>query len=110
MSTSPLLRQGKTVDLVAMKDGKKLAIEVETGKSDAVYNIKKDLEAVFDKVICVGTDWEVKKKILEEFRRIDKRNSEKVAFYEKSEFLLSDNTERRPGVYGENKLKYRVKR
>ena len=45
--------QGKTVDLVPIKDGERLAIEIETGKSKAVYNIRKDLEKGFDKVVCV---------------------------------------------------------
>jgi hypothetical protein len=37
-----------------MKDGKNLAIEIETGKPDAVYNIKKDLEVGFDRVIVIA--------------------------------------------------------
>jgi len=44
---------GRSVDLVAEKDGKRIAIEIETGKSDSIYNIRKDLEAGFDGVICV---------------------------------------------------------
>jgi len=36
------LSGGRSVDVVAEKDGKRIAIEVETGKSDAVYNIRKD--------------------------------------------------------------------
>jgi hypothetical protein len=35
---------GKAVDAVAEKDGKKIAIEIETGKSDYIYNVKKDLD------------------------------------------------------------------
>lgn len=45
--------KGKSVDLVAEKDGKRIAIEIETGKSDYIYNVKKDLKAGFDEVICV---------------------------------------------------------
>ena len=35
-----------------MDNGKRLAIEIETGKSDILYNISKDLEAGFDRVVC----------------------------------------------------------
>lgn len=41
---------GRTVDLACFKDGRKLAIEIETGKSYAAYNLKKCLEAGFDEV------------------------------------------------------------
>jgi hypothetical protein len=49
---------GKTVDLVAAKGKEKIAVEIETGKSDAFHNLAKDLESEFDKVIVV----ELKKK------------------------------------------------
>jgi hypothetical protein len=55
---------GKSVDLVAEKNGKKIAIEIETGKSDAVYNIRKDLEAGFDEVVVFCID----KKIINQIR------------------------------------------
>ncbi len=44
---------GKSVDVVAMKDGKQMAIEIETGKSDEIYNIKKDVEAGFHNIISL---------------------------------------------------------
>jgi hypothetical protein len=40
---------------VVINDGKNLAIEIETGKPDAVYNVKKDLEAGFDQIVCITT-------------------------------------------------------
>jgi len=54
---------GRAVDLVAEKDGKKVAIEIETGKSDSTGNVKKDLMAGFDKVIIVTTSNEENGKI-----------------------------------------------
>jgi DNA-binding MarR family transcriptional regulator len=54
---------GKTVDLAFEKDGERIAVEVETGKSDAIWNIQKDLKAGFDKVISVAIDRKVKEKI-----------------------------------------------
>jgi hypothetical protein len=46
---------GRT-DVVARKDNEKIAIEVETGKSDFVRNIRQDLAAKYDKIIVVATD------------------------------------------------------
>ncbi|MEN6384768.1 MAG: hypothetical protein ABFD79_06185, partial [Phycisphaerales bacterium] len=43
------------VDVVATKDNQKIAIEIETGKSDLLQNIRQDLAAKFDKIIVVGT-------------------------------------------------------
>jgi len=59
--------EGKTVDLVARKDGKSIAIEIETGKSDAVSNIRKCLEAGLD-VVVVVTIARVKNLIEQEVR------------------------------------------
>jgi len=43
---------GKTVDLVASKGGQRIAIEIETGKSDPVENVAKNLEHGFGHVVC----------------------------------------------------------
>ncbi len=45
---------GETVDLAIIGKGKKIAIEIETGKSDALRNIRKCLDAGF-KVVSVAT-------------------------------------------------------
>jgi len=44
---------GKSVDVVTEREWKKIAIEIETGKSDYVYNAKKDLDYGFDEVLIV---------------------------------------------------------
>lgn len=44
------------VDVVARKDNQKLAIEIETGKSDFLRNIRQDLVAKYGKIIVVATD------------------------------------------------------
>ena len=44
------------VDVVAIKEGEKIAIEIETGKSNVVRNVQQDLIAKFDKVLVVATD------------------------------------------------------
>ena len=45
--------EGKTIDLVATKGNDRIAIEVETGKSDLEVNLKKCREASFEKVVVV---------------------------------------------------------
>ena len=42
-------------DIIAKKDNKKIAIEIETGKSDFIKNIQRDLNAGFDEVIVIAT-------------------------------------------------------
>jgi hypothetical protein len=44
---------GKSVDLIAEKDGKRIAIEIETGKSDSLYNITKNSVQGFDHIVCI---------------------------------------------------------
>jgi hypothetical protein len=51
----PRISSGR-VDVVAEKDGKKIAIEIETGKSNFLQNIGQDLLAKYDKIIVVATD------------------------------------------------------
>ena len=48
--------EGKTVDIVAEKDGKQIAIEVETGKSNVEKNIRNCLEAGFDEIKCIAVN------------------------------------------------------
>ncbi|MDN4175961.1 hypothetical protein QWY28_23655, partial [Nocardioides sp. SOB77] len=49
-------RVGGRVDVLALKGGKQTAIEVETGKSNVVANVKKCLRSDFDKIFIVATD------------------------------------------------------
>jgi len=71
--------EGKTIDLVARKDSKTIAIEIETGKSDAVANIKKCLEAGFEQVLSVATTDHVRNVIEEEIREfLDEGEAVKV--------------------------------
>ena len=66
---------GKTVDIVARKDGKTIAIEIETGKSDALGNIRKCLKAGLGEVVSAATRAEVKRALEERVRgaRMDAR-------------------------------------
>lgn len=47
--------EGRAIDLVATKGHEKIAIEVETGKSDVQGNIRKCKEAGFEKVLSILT-------------------------------------------------------
>lgn len=53
---------GETVDLV-VSNGKRIAIEIETGKSDAVRNVRKCLDASFDGVVSIATNKKAFEKI-----------------------------------------------
>ncbi|MBA7490514.1 hypothetical protein ES702_01052 [subsurface metagenome] len=66
---------GERVDFVAEKDGEKIAIEIETGNSNAIENIKKCLDADFDLVISVPVNRQIETKIREGLKRqkLDKR-------------------------------------
>jgi hypothetical protein len=55
-------KSGRT-DVVATKDGKRIAVEIETGKSDFLRNIRQDLAAKYDEIIVVGTSPEALEKI-----------------------------------------------
>jgi len=71
---------GRSIDLVAVKDGIRIAIEVETGKSEVVYNLRKALEAGFDRVVCVVLDDRLVKKIEEKARIVLNPSSFRVMF------------------------------
>jgi len=50
-------------DIIVNKDDKRIAIEIETGKSNYVGNIERALEAGFDEVVCVTVNRFVEDKI-----------------------------------------------
>lgn len=55
--------EGKAIDLVARKDGESYALEIETGKSDAVHNVQRATGAGFRRIVCVALNGTVKAKI-----------------------------------------------
>lgn len=57
--------------MVAEKDGKRIAIEIETGKSDAIYNISKDIKEGFDEVISLPLNIKCKEKNYTELKNQD---------------------------------------
>ena len=59
---------GKAVDLVASRNRKRHAIEIETGKSDAASNVRKCIDAGFELVLSVATTPEAKRMIERQLR------------------------------------------
>ncbi len=60
-------------DVIVLNGRKRIAVEIETGNSDALGNIEKNLKAGFDEIICVATNKEVEEKIKRDFQGDDKR-------------------------------------
>jgi hypothetical protein len=51
-------------DVIVVNRGRQIAVEIETGSSDFIKNISRDLKA-FDETICVATDKETEEEILQ---------------------------------------------
>ena len=66
------------VDLMVKKDGLPTAVEVETGKSDPLGTIRKDIETGFNQVICVAINFNVYHRIAEELQKAALDSKEKV--------------------------------
>ena len=62
-------RRSGSVDVLARKGAKNIAIEIETWKSDVVWNVKQDLLSGFDKIIVVATDKKALGKVERELAR-----------------------------------------
>ncbi|MCH8823081.1 MAG: DUF87 domain-containing protein [Planctomycetes bacterium] len=60
---------GRT-DILATKASKRIAIEIETGKSDVVKNVKQNLLAKHSKIIVVATDEAALRKVERELARV----------------------------------------
>lgn len=56
-------RSGGRVDVLATRDGKTLAVEIETGSSDYVGNVRACLRSKFDRVLVVATSGKAAEKI-----------------------------------------------
>ncbi len=66
------------VDVLVMNGNKKIAIEVETGKSDVIINVEKCLKAGVDMMIIAAIDDYVKKKIEEDLKRMNPTLDQKI--------------------------------
>lgn len=62
-------RHGGRVDVLAQRPGESVAVEVETGKSDAVRNVRSCLRSPFDRIVVVATSKEAKEKVVRQLER-----------------------------------------
>ena len=82
-------RQNGNVDVLAVKDEKSIAIEIETGKSDIISNVKQNLLSRYTHVYVVATDDKALKKVVQELGRAGLMISGKV------DVILQDGDHRR---------------
>jgi hypothetical protein len=59
---------GRTIDLVATRNGDRIAFEIETGRSDAVANVRKCLEAGMDRIIVVAVSADLRNRLVRTLR------------------------------------------
>ncbi len=71
-------RKSGNVDVLAVKDGKSTAIEIETGKSDIVRNVKQNLLSGFDRLLIVATDEKAMGKVEREIAKAGLMGIEKI--------------------------------
>lgn len=72
---------------MAEKDGKRIAIEIETGKSDFAYNIRKTLGNEFTEIVFVSLTDNANLKIREYLSFLTKEEREKISVKERSYFI-----------------------
>ena len=65
---------GRAIDVLAGKKDRKVAFEIETGKSDVAANVKKCIDAGVDKVVIVATSADAYRDV-----RLDLKNTPKVS-------------------------------
>jgi len=63
-------RKSGRIDVVANKDSERIAIEIETGKSNYVRNVQQDLGARYDKIVVVATDKRALAKVERDLARV----------------------------------------
>lgn len=56
-------RKSGRIDVVAAGKDEKIAVEIETGKSDVVRNVKQDLLSAYSRILVVATDKSALKKV-----------------------------------------------
>jgi hypothetical protein len=84
--------EGKTVDIVATKDGANIAVEIETGKSDVEGNIFKNIGSGFSEIIIVPLNTKSKRKIMEDMKGMPPGDSNKIEVLELGELFKMFST------------------
>ncbi len=72
---------GKTIDIVASREGRRITFEIETSKSDVAANVRKCRQAGVDKIVVVTTSTQADKRIrtaLADTPQVEVANTTKV--------------------------------
>lgn len=87
------VEDGKSVDAVAEKDGIRIAIEIETGKSDYVYNVKKNLDSNdgFDEILVLALDRGTRERIEKDLKESGIDRQGKVNITDIGELFVSSH-------------------
>ena len=84
-----------SADIAISKGNERIAVEIETGNSDHLNNIRRNLYSGFDSVICVPTNRVAQYKILEDMNSHDFGKKVKVVLAFKFDVSLKTNPEKR---------------
>ncbi len=71
-------RRSGRVDLVAIKDNQRIAVEIETGKSDFIRNLRQNLAAGYNQIVIVATNQPAFEKIQSGLARIGLLGLERI--------------------------------
>jgi len=82
------MREGKTVDIVASKDNARIAIEIETGKSDVAGNIRKCSSNGLSEIWVVYLHENVMRRVQEECEKVDIKGFERIKIVSPKEILM----------------------
>ena len=85
------LGKGRCVDLEARREGRRTAIEVETGKSDPIHNVRKDMEAAYDRILVVCLAPGLRERVREQMQALRLDGKDRVALLELKDALSPGN-------------------
>lgn len=83
-------RRNGRIDLYAIRGAGKVAVEIETGKSDVVRNVMNDLTFGCSKVVVVATDEKVSRKVEKSLARIGLLGLARVKVVLQGGFLIDE--------------------
>jgi hypothetical protein len=85
------LGQGQSVDIDASHESGSIAIEIETGKSDAVENINKNLEAGYSKVFSLGLNKIISRRIQAAWNKTNTGKNGNVVILDIQSFMREES-------------------
>jgi len=80
-------------DIIAEKGKKKIAIEIETGNSDYLSNISKNLEAGYKSILCIPTNRHARYKIAQAIERERLEKKVDIILASKFDIILQNKSE-----------------